>query len=305
MTGRWVVRLVCTLGLLCCAAGPASAVTLDVSAIEGAALSDTYIQEHLTFAQEYLSVRYDLGIREERVTLSVLSDPDATVVFRKDYGVVSGVFISDEIYLSYPAQGPGVYQVTLTAGDNAIVFPFRRKLLRLTGNTACSGGVRFADMASRFAGETAMGTAVSLQRDNTVSVPLVASGMYVAGQVHVSVREGSLTVTCAVDGKAAASVRDTHIYLLTDLGELADLSERFLRLLPSCESGYPVDIASRLNGADVVIVYVKMELDYDPNALERFVYRPDSIQMDWIRQMENNRDLPAVGRPGGRAERRC
>lgn len=292
---RVLAAVILMLVLFVSVAAQAQTALLDAAQIQNAVVDENYIAANLTHAAQYLSVSYDVGEAEQPVSLSVVALDTGAPVYGKNYGMVSGAFVSDEVYLKFTGNAMDRYTVTLAVGDTAITFPFYRKLLRLSDNSACGAGLRFSDINARFKGEKAMALAVDLQNEGNLSTPVVASDMYLAGQMNVSVAQGTVTVSFSLAPEAQAEVKSQRLYILTDISELIDLSERRLRIYPVYAPGRSVDVASELAGSRYALIYLSLTLDYDPNSLEKFIYAPDNAQLDILQEMEKQYISAPVG----------
>lgn len=239
-------------------------------------LEGDYIEENLAAKAQYISISY-LVEGEQQVTISVSLQETGEAVYQKNYGSISGNFTSDDIYLKYTDSQTVPYTITLKVGAEETTFPFLRQLMMLQRNNACTYGVRMQDVQPNLTKRLQMGTALDLEAirslpGSRVEIPLCASSKYVIGTVTVRVRDDNLRISMAfVDGLDITMHRQA-MYLFTHPGRLTSLGERDLDHLHQYQVGTDVSILKDLKGADKVILYLPMEVTYDPNGLAQFTY---------------------------------
>ncbi|MBQ8536307.1 MAG: hypothetical protein IJ461_02745 [Clostridia bacterium] len=255
-----------------------------------------YLNSALTAATQYIQITCDLGDQNQEVTLSVHRQTDGKVVHQKNYGVRSGKFRSDEIYLKYSGSETVKYTITLQAGAQQWQFPFYRKLMALSHNTACSYGVRIREAAPGVTKSWPMATVVDL-RGGSHSVPLCASNQYIIGTVNISVSADSLSVQVTPRENIDLTIHNQRVYAITDPGTLTSLDGSALGGQVSFKPGQKISISKDLGGSQYVILYLAMEVSYDPNGLESFSYDPGSVsdQLSMWRQLQQQSGVEAVG----------
>jgi len=255
---------------------------IDADRIQPERLNDkAYLEEKLTAPTQYISVVCDLGDEKVPVRLTVSRKADGKTVHQKSYGQRKGVFRSDDIYLKYSGSGTAAYDIILSAGEKQWQFPFYRKLMKLSRNTACSYGLRVRDAAPGVTKGWPMATVIDTQKGGC-TVPLCASDQYVIGTVDIRISGDKLAVTANPFDGIGLTVHSQRVYAVTDPGTLTGLDEKALRNQYSFKPGQSISISRDLNGSRYVIIYLAMEVSYDPNGLETFDYS----DRDVVRQLD-------------------
>lgn len=276
---RLMTLLLAAALLLCCPVALAD----DVFTVRSASDASGSV---VTSDCSYLCVAEDVG-GGAAVTLTISSD--GAPVYQRDYGVCSGVFRSEDIYLRLSGKETD-YQVTLSEGDTLHRFTLRRVMPRLTGNAACSVGYPLDALTGNGGWKTATLIDVSALEGGSITVPLHASDAYELGSVTFSVHGGKLTVTADLNDGAQASVDKGTVYVATTAMDARTLCTRDFRGLTG-KLGRSID----LGGAKLCAVYVGLTVSFDPTALPA---SPDVVldgQEDLWFRMLNETPGEAVG----------
>ena len=128
-------------------------------------------------------------------------------------------------------------------------------------NTACSLGLRFRDEAPDLTGKWYMYTPVDLTKDGVQTFPLIASNVHIIGNVSVTVEDGKATVAYKLDTEKI-KVKEEFLTFFPDLESVKTVEPEELK-----EQGFvlgePIPVAEQLNGADSVLLYLRLVVDYD------------------------------------------
>lgn len=264
--------LLCVLALILCLAligGTALAedcFTLDIDTLDLDSLtSDDYVARALSSSAQGIRVRKFVSDSSElaapvRLTLKQMNT--GAIVFDKDYGYQSGTFDSGVIYLPYTGDGVSPYLVSLYLGNYVYALPFMQQQRRLTYNGACTVGPRLRDVDASLANDWFMATVVDLDalRGGSTSVDLCASNTYIIGTATISVSGGSLCVQLSFTPSAQVEVNQQSLYVTTPGRPLASA--------PAHAVGDWVDVGD----ASAALIYLPMQLSYDPSQLPAFSY---------------------------------
>ena len=239
------LRLLCALLLLTLLAVPALAE--DVCTVQDASTASS-----VTTDCSYLRVRCPLG-GSVPVTLAI-RDTWGYLVYQRDYGVCSGSFRSEDVYL--PLDGASaVYTVTLTCGGESHQFRVTRSAPRLTDTGVTASGLSLAELTGRRGNKFAVIIDVYALEGSTLTVPLVSSGMQL-GYANLTVEDGRLTVSCmlTVDGK----IEKSAVYVARDAVTARTLGDnRFTGTKAK------LNRAIDLHGTPYVAVMVQLTVSYD------------------------------------------
>ena len=128
-------------------------------------------------------------------------------------------------------------------------------------NTACSLGLRFRDESPNLTDKWYMYTPVDLAQDGVQTFPLIASNVHIIGNVSVTVEDGKATVAYKLDTEKI-KVKEEFLTFFPDLEsvktvEPEELKEQGLVL------GEPIHVAEQLHGADSVLMFLRLMIDYD------------------------------------------
>lgn len=127
---RFFERLLCMLCaalLLTAAAAEEAVFYIDADALDPSRLSDdSYVHSHLSTASGAVKVRMQVTDSEElqrSVRLTVSRSDTQALIYDKFYGLHSGRFSSDTVYLPYSEGAMTPYLVTLQVDDIRYVMP--------------------------------------------------------------------------------------------------------------------------------------------------------------------------------------
>ena len=240
--------------------------TLDIDTLDLDSLnSDDYVSQALSSSAQGIRVRKFISDSSElaapvRLTLKQMNT--GAIVFDKDYGYQSGSFDSGVIYLPYTGDGVSPYLVSLYVGNYVYALPFMQQQRRLTYNGACTVGPRLRDLDASMANDWFMGTVVDLDalRGGSLSVDLCASNTYLIGTATVSLSGNSLCVQLSFTPSAQVEVSQQSLYVTTP--------GRALSSAPAHAVGDWVDVGD----ASAALIYLPMQLSYDPSQLPGFSY---------------------------------
>lgn len=244
--------------------------TIDVDTLDLDQLnSDDYVSVALSASSQGVRIRKSISASSEvaaAVRLTLTQMDTRTLLFDKNYGYQSGTFDSGVIYLPYVSGGTIPYLVTLYVGDYVYALPFMHLQRRLESNGACTSGVRLRELDPAQSGDWLMGTMVDLddlRASGTRTVDICASNSYVIGSATICLSGNELGVQLHFSSKADVDVEDASLYVVTDGHVLSDTR--------ACEVSEWVDVS----GADSALVYLSMEVSYDPAGLPAFRYDAD------------------------------
>lgn len=255
------------------AAAPARAedcFTLDIDTLDLDRLnSDDYVAQALSSGAQGIRVRKYISDSSElaapvRLTLRQMNT--GSILFDKDYGYQSHLFDSGVLYLPYAGDGVTPYLVTLYVGDYVYALPFMHQQRRLQSNGACTVGPRLRDLDASLANDWFMGTMVDLNelRGGSMSVDLCASNSYLIGTAYLSMSGDSLCVQVDFADSAQVEISQQTLYVVTDC--------RAFGSAPAHAVGEWVDVG----GASSALIYLPMQLSYDPAGLPGFSYDASS-----------------------------
>ena len=258
--------LLCLM-LLLPAAMAEECFTIDVDALDMSRLnSNDYVAAHLSAGAQGLNVRKYLSSSSEvasAVRLTVTQMNTQTLLFDKNYGYQTGVFDSGVLYLPYVSEGTVPYLITLYVGETVYAIPFMHRQSRLQSNGACTVGVRLRDLDPAQSADWLMGTMVdlnTLRAQGSCTVDVCASNSYVVGQATISLNGSRLSVQLHFDRSANVSLESAQLYVVTDGQYLTDVRSH------AYHDG--VDVS----GASSALVYLPMEISYDPSGLPLYRY---------------------------------
>ena len=247
--------------------------TLDVDTLDLERLSSQeYISAHLTSSAQGIRVRMQVTQSSESaayVRLTVKQMNTHSLVFDKEYGYVSGMFDSGVIYLPYGGDGATPYLITLYAGDLGYGLPFMHTQRRVSSSPACTIGVRMRDLNAPMGGDWMMGTVLdlnALRRTGRTSVDVCASNSYLIGTAWMTLSGNSLCVDVSFNPTADVELTDHSLYVITDPSDLHSA--------PAYRIGEWVDVGD----ASAALLYLPMQLSFDPAGLPAFYYDRGSAQ---------------------------
>ena len=272
MKHKLFLLLMCLLLMLPAGAWAGNCFTIEVDQLDTNSLnSNDYVARHLSSSAQGLRVRKQLsGNTAVRLTLTEMQG--RTLIFDKDYGWQSGTFDSGVIYLPYMGDGTTPYLVTLYAGDMVYGIPYMHLQARLSYNGACTRGVRLRDLSTALDKDWLMGTMLDLnqlRQSGRQTIDLCASNQYIVGTATVSMKGSDLRVEASFHSSANVELHEANVYVVTDCSAFSN--GRF----PSSHSlGEWVNVG----GADTALVYLPMQISYDPSGLSSFWYDAGQVQ---------------------------
>lgn len=241
--------------------------TIDVDTLDLDRLnSDDYVSVALSASSQGVRIRKSISSSSEvaaAVRLTLTQMDTRTLLFDKNYGYQSGTFDSGVIYLPYVSGSTIPYLVTLYVGDYVYALPFMHLQRRLESNGACTSGVRLRELDPAQSGDWLMGTMVDLddlRASGARTVDICASNSYVIGSATICLNGNELGVQLHFSSAADVELEDASLYVVTDGHVLADTRAR--------EVSEWVDVS----GADSALIYLPMEVSYDPAGLPVFRY---------------------------------
>lgn len=253
---RFLILLVTMLLCIAPAYAAEDVFTVDAQSIAEDAWDESFIASSLTSDRSYLRVTSDL-VEDAQVTLSIAGE-NGSLVYQRDYGVCSGRFRSEDIYLRLTGSQT-TYHVSLWIGDSGYSFPLRRVMPRLTGNAACSVGYPLDRLSGANTWKSATLLDVNALEGSSLTVPLHASGAYEIGTVTFTVSGGSLTVSAAISDGVDGSIDQSTVYVATTALEAEKLGKK----------NFP-GITTKLNktvdlqGTPYAAVYVNLTVSFSP-----------------------------------------
>jgi hypothetical protein len=128
-------------------------------------------------------------------------------------------------------------------------------------NTACAFGLRIRDEKPDVTDKWYMLAAVDLKKDGVQEFPLIASNAYVVGTVYVTVDKGAVKARYEL-GTNEAVVKEEYLAWFGSMDDMktAEPEDMTSQAVPLME---PVNIAEMFPGADSVLLFLRLKLDYD------------------------------------------
>ncbi len=241
--------------------------TIDVDTLDLDQLnSDDYVAAALSASTQGVRIRKQISQSSETacaVRLTLTQMDTRTLLFDKNYGYQSGVFDSGVIYLPYVSESTVPYLVTLYAGDYVYAMPFMHLQRRMEANGACTTGVRLRDLDPAQSSDWLMGTMVdlnALRHTGSLTTDVCASNRSIIGAATIALHGNELSVDLHFSSQANVSLTDASLYVITDDNVLASASPHALNSR--------VDVS----GAERALIYLPMEVSYDPSGLPAFRY---------------------------------
>ena len=267
--GAWILCLM----LMLPAAIAEDCFTINVDTLDLDRLnSDEYVAVALSASAQGVRVCKAISASSEvaaAVRLTLTQMDTKTLLFDKNYGYQSGTFDSGIIYLPYVSDQTIPYLVTLYVGDYVYALPFMHLQRRMESNGASTAGVRLRDLDPAQSGDWLMGTMVdldTLRGGGSRTVDVCASNSYVIGQAIIRLQNEQIYVELDFAPSAQVTVEDAQLYVLTDGELLSDVRS------VSMHSGVSV------SGAQTALVYLPMQVSYDPAGLPVFRYDEGAAQ---------------------------
>ena len=270
---RMAAMLLCLLMLIPSALGE-DCFTIDVDTLDLDRLnSDDYVAVALSASAQGVRIRKHISQSSEvaaSVRLTLTQMDTRTLLFDKNYGYQSGTFDSGVIYLPYVSGSTIPYLVTLYVGDYVYALPFMQLQRRMESNSASTAGVRLRDLDPAQSSGWLMGTMIqldTLRREGSRTVEICASNSYAVGTASIRLDGSQLSVKLRFIPEAAVELEDASLYVVTDGRMLSDTRARSIH--------DSVDVS----GAEYALVYVPMQLSYDPVGLSSFRYDQDTARI--------------------------
>ena len=258
---------------------------IDVDSLDMEHIGDAaYINQHLTAQTQDIRVQKLISDSNEfaaRVRLTIEQTETSTVIFDKNYGYVSGVFDSGNIYLPYVDNNAIPYLVTLSIEDWTYAIPFMQNQPKLQNNVGCTYGLRMRDYG--LSNSWVMGTMLdlnALRSQGGATVPLCASNLYIVGEAALSVNGDSLTVSLSFSPETDAAVANLRIYLIGSVSALSTVDSSAIGA-----SAYGEGQAISIAGMDTALLYAPFTLSYNPTGL------PEISAVDNSEQLNRQRAL--------------
>lgn len=167
---------------------------------------------NVTCSDSYLLITCPLD-GEQSVTVSI-TDPWGNLHYQRDYGMCSGYFRSDPIYLRLDG-GATTYSVSVQAGEQSYFFTVDCVMPRLTYNAACSVGYPLSWLNGSGSWQSVTMLDIDALEGSSTTVALHASDAYTLGTVTFSVSGGQLTVSANIDSGVDGSIDDAVVYVAT------------------------------------------------------------------------------------------
>lgn len=241
----------------------------------------------LTSDRNYLRVTCPIS-GEESVTLSI-ADAGGSLVYQRDYGLCSGTFRSEDIYLRLTSAST-TYHVSLWVGNTSYAFPIQRVMPRLIANAVCSVGLPLEALTNSSGWKSATLLDVAALEGHTLTVALHASNAYCIGSATFSVEGGRLTVSAQLDDCADGTIDRASIQVATTALEAQTLGRKNFTG-QTAQLGQAID----LQGTPYAAVYLSLTVSFDPADLPESPEIELDGQRDLWQQMQTETANEAVG----------
>lgn len=209
--------------------------------------------------QEYLRISCPVE-GESRVTVTI-ADENGSITYQRDYGLCSGTFRSEDIYLRLNG-AETLYNISVSTGESTSSFQVNRTMPRLQGNAACAVGYPLSDLSGTGGWKTATILDMNALQGSSLTVPMHASGAYTLGSVTFSGRDGRLTVDADIAPGVDGEIDRATVYVATNPIDAQNLGTKSF----GGASG-SLGEAISLNGTDYAAVYVKLTVSFDPSGV--------------------------------------
>jgi len=247
--------------------------TIDVDTLDLDRLnSDDYVSVALSASTQGVRIRKHISQSSEvasAVRLTLTQMDSRTLLFDKNYGYQSGTFDSGVIYLPYVSGSTIPYLVTLYVGDYVYALPFMHLQRRMESNGASTVGVRLRDLDPAQSSDWPMGVMVDLdelRREGVRTVDICASNSCVIGTADILLNGHDLSVRLRFASAADVDLEDASLYVVTD--------GNVLSTTPAHDVNEVVDVS----GAEYALVYIPMQVSYDPAGLPAFRYDQETAR---------------------------
>ena len=205
---------------------------------------------------------------QQNVTMTI-RDAWGYLVYQRDYGMCSGTFRSEDVYLRLDG-GSTTYAVTVDAGSAIHEFRVTREMPRLTDSGVYAHGLSLAEIADGRSNKFAVIVDVDALDGSTLSVPLISGGMQL-GFANITLEDDELNVSAVLtaDGK----IEKATVYVARDAVTARTLgSSRFTGVKTKLNR----DIA--LDGTPYAAVMVQLTVSYDAATAQ--AWQEDSRYLD-------------------------
>lgn len=248
------------LSALLCLAMPAMAE--DVCVVKDASTASS-----VTTGCSYLRVHCPLD-GEASVTMTI-RDEWGYLLYQRDYGVCSGSFRSEDVYLRLDGSS-STYTVTVEAGSAVHQFRVTREQPLLTDSGVYAHGLSLTEINGGRSNKFAVIIDTDALKGSTLSVPLVSGGMQL-GYANLSVDGGALSVSAmlTVDG----SIEKATVYVARDAVTAQTLgASRFTG--EKTKLNRDID----LNGTPYAAVVIQLTVSYDAATAQ--AWQPDEFYLE-------------------------
>lgn len=236
-----------------------------LSAVPNALAEDEYTidlsTESSTVMVEQTYVEVTCPLNEEAEVIVSVWDESGNLNYQRSYGVCSGWFRSEDIYLRLSGSSTR-YQISLQAGSQSYDVEVVRCMPRLTGNAACSVGYPLDNLNDRDSWQSVTLLDVSALNGSSQTVALHASGAYKLGSVTFSVKNGKLSVSAELDSGVDGTIDGAKVYVARNAAEAEALGTRLFTGLTG-GLNQSLDLAE----AEYVAVLVQLTVSFDPNGV--------------------------------------
>lgn len=264
--------LLLTLSLLLCAASALGQE--DVLVVNAYDIAENAWDSGNAVSSDRSYLRITCPTEGEAVTLSV-ADASGSLVYQRDYGVCSGTFRSEDIYLKLIGSQT-TYHVSLWVGERSYAFPIQRVMPRLIANAVCAVGLPLQDITGASGWKSATVLDVAAMEGRSLTVALHASNAYEIGTATFTVRGGQLTVLAQLNEGVDGSIDKASVQVAVTALEAEHLARKSF-LGQTAQLNQPID----LGGTPYAAVYLNLTVSFDPTGL------PDSpeIELDGQREL--------------------
>ena len=273
---RRVLLMIMALACLIFPAYADDVQTVDVSAQTSVSMDESYL-------------RVTFPVDGEQQVMVIVTDAWGNPQYQRDYGVCSGTFRSEDIYLRLNG-GETNYQVTVLAGDTSHSLTVRRVMPRLTGNEACAVGYPLSELTGSRTWKSATILDVAALEGTSLTVPLHASDAYAIGTVTFTVSGGQLKVSAELDSGIDGSIDSSKVYVATSALQAEKLGDRKF-------TGITARLNDRvdLGGTPYAAVLVQLTVSFNPSGVSG---SPETLldgqeELWWL--MQNTTANEAVG----------
>jgi len=209
--------------------------------------------------KSYLVLQCELP-EEADVMLSV-TDEAGKLVYQRNYGVCSGMFTSESIYLKMNDQSSS-FDVYLSAGNTSYNLTVHRIVQRLKDNTACSVGYPLSALNGRDTWQTVTFLNRNSLSSGAMTVPLFASGNRTLGSVTFRLSGNSLYTEASILPEAECEVSSNSVSIAASREEIESLGTGHF-------TGRTGHLGASIDwpGSDIIAVLVRLTVSYNPSAL--------------------------------------